>query len=332
VALSKFAELWLFRSLVLVGLVFLSACDGLRGEAPEDVVVAYLEAVRDGNYSVAYDYVSGEDRRYKSLAEVVAENKPINGPWKKILSETVTFVAGDVRRTDGGAVVAVDITRPSTADIVRGVMRGAASEAGLDPKKIPLETTRESFRLKEEGDRWVVVMGWRVDGLIAQARDLRAKNDLLGAAEKYTEALAVDAGSVKAADGLEEVNEETRLLNEKTAYLSQVQLYDLSGKYYSTYRHDRMPGVDFKLKNMGDRSLDEVEVTVYFEDVEGSVIHEDSFHPVLVTKYSIRDSKPLKPNYVWQMEKGKFYMSKAVPEEWKEGDLTAQITDIRFSE
>ncbi len=92
----------------------------------------------------------------------------------------------------------------------------------------------------------------------------------------------------------------------------------------------RVPGVTFKLKNNGDRTLDKVKVTVFFNDENGNIIFEEDYHPVLVSDYSLYDNKPLKPNYVWRNERGRFYSAKSVPSEWKTGDVTAKITDIEF--
>lgn len=95
----------------------------------------------------------------------------------------------------------------------------------------------------------------------------------------------------------------------------------------------RVPGVLFKIRNNGDRSLDRVEATIYFKDAAGRVIAEEDYHPVLVSEYSFSgDNKPLKPDYIWQMEKGKFYSAKKVPDEWEEGSIDASITDIKFTE
>ena len=92
-----------------------------------------------------------------------------------------------------------------------------------------------------------------------------------------------------------------------------------------------MPGVEFKLKNKGDRTLRKVEVTVYFKDHSGAIIAEEDYNPVLVTKYSFGgDNKPLKPNYIWQLERGKFLQAKSVPSEWAKGKAEARITDIDF--
>ena len=118
----------------------------------------------------------------------------------------------------------------------------------------------------------------------------------------------------------------------KTSYIAErLELYDLSAEYIKTYS-GRVPGVLFKLRNSGEQTLDKVEVTVYFKDSDGNIIAEEDFYPVLVTKYSVSDSKPLRPGYIWQMESGKYYTAKNVPSEWKEGMIEAAITDIRFAE
>jgi hypothetical protein len=78
------------------------------------------------------------------------------------------------------------------------------------------------------------------------------------------------------------------------------------------------------LRNTGDQSIDKIEITVYFKDDMGRTIAEEQFYPV-------RISRPLKPGYVWQMERGKFYSAPSVPSEWLEGYFEALITDIEFS-
>jgi hypothetical protein len=87
--------------------------------------------------------------------------------------------------------------------------------------------------------------------------------------------------------------------------------------------------VEFKIKNNGAETLSEVDVTVYFKDGKGNTIAEESYYPVLVGRL-FSDSKPLKPNYIWQMERGKFYSAKSVPSEWKEGAAEIRITDLQF--
>jgi predicted RNA-binding Zn-ribbon protein involved in translation (DUF1610 family) len=119
---------------------------------------------------------------------------------------------------------------------------------------------------------------------------------------------------------------------EKTNYINQhLWLYELRSDYHDSTLHGRVPGVEFKLKNDGNRTLDKVVVTVFFKDRSGNVIAEEQFYPVHVTSYG-SDDAPLKPGYIWQMERGHFYVAKNVPTEWKAGAAEFRITDIRFSD
>ena len=73
----------------------------------------------------------------------------------------------------------------------------------------------------------------------------------------------------------------------KAAYIAEhLELYDVSAKYRDSLLDGRVPGVLFKLRNGGDRSLDKVEVTVYFKDANGSILAEEDYLPVLVTDFS----------------------------------------------
>lgn len=158
-----------------------------------------------------------------------------------------------------------------------------------------------------------------------------------GASVAITETMnevAQEMDSQRTALGDEREREKEQKEAEKATYISQhLDLYEVTAQYMTSRFEGKLPGVLFKIRNNGDRSLDKVEVTVYFKDASGSVIAEEDFLPVLVTEYSFSgDNKPLKPGYVWQMESGKFYSAKSVPTEWDEGSVDASITDIRFSE
>jgi hypothetical protein len=53
-----------------------------------------------------------------------------------------------------------------------------------------------------------------------------------------------------------------------------------------------------EVKNTGDRTLKEVEITIYCLGSDGKPIFEKLFHPVLVSDFSLGDSnQPLKPGY-----------------------------------
>ncbi|MDR3159160.1 MAG: hypothetical protein LBU11_09180 [Zoogloeaceae bacterium] len=84
-------------------------------------------------------------------------------------------------------------------------------------------------------------------------------------------------------------------------YLAEnVELYDFQASYMESILDDRVPGVTFKIKNKGDRILEYVKVLVLFKDSSGSVIAEEGYLPVFISKYGFSENrKPLKPGYIW---------------------------------
>ncbi|MDB5711774.1 MAG: hypothetical protein JWL96_3844 [Sphingomonas bacterium] len=120
---------------------------------------------------------------------------------------------------------------------------------------------------------------------------------------------------------------------EATYIRGNLQLYDLETKYYDSLLDGRVPGVNFKIKNNGNRTLNRVKVRVVFQDAMGKPIAEEEYNPVIVVEngYSSENNTPLRPNYIWQNERDHFYNAKSVPSEWAEGKATATITGIEFA-
>lgn len=152
--------------------------------------------------------------------------------------------------------------------------------------------------------------------------------------EKVTEGFRegqIEASRVNDAKKAEAAQKAESQRNAKTDYINQhLELYEFSSEYIDTFTEKHIPGVDFKIKNKGDRSLDQVEVTVYFHDAEGKIIAEQDFNPVYVSKFN--SGKPLKPGYIWNQEKGHVYLAKNIPSEAEGGKVTAQISQIKFTE
>lgn len=115
---------------------------------------------------------------------------------------------------------------------------------------------------------------------------------------------------------------EAKLLEEKGAYISKVEIINLTvGK---TVLGDW--GVFGEIRNTGDRTLAEVEITVYYFDENRYPIYEDTFYPVHTSGWR-SDSKPLKPNYAEKFG----YEADSVPSAWSK-EITAQVTNIEFAD
>ena len=164
--------------------------------------------------------------------------------------------------------------------------------------------------------------------LISPALDVWSKIRAEPTTATATDA-ATDAASLRTfADPAEKV----RPSAEERKYIDQhLSLYDVSAKYFNSMLDGRVPGVDFKIKNNGSRTLNSVKVRIVFLDNNELPIAEETYSPVLVSDYSCSNSNtPLRPNYIWQQERGQFYVAKNVPTEWKTGSITASITEIEF--
>lgn len=118
----------------------------------------------------------------------------------------------------------------------------------------------------------------------------------------------------------------------KRHYIKQnLEVFDLHAEYMASMLDSNLPGVTFKIRNNGDRSLQVVEVTVYFQDARENVIFEISYMPVVDSPFNFGNNNgPLQPGHVWEMGEGRFYGAKAVPSDWQEGAAFAKITHIEF--
>lgn len=114
---------------------------------------------------------------------------------------------------------------------------------------------------------------------------------------------------------------ETKNFGEKQAYINKIAIRNLRVSK-STFGS---PGVFGEIKNVGDRTLKKVEITIYFLDKSGKPIFEEIYHPVLVTDFSLGDNEPLKSNYSRKFG----YSTDDVPSEWAK-KVRAKITNIEF--
>ncbi|TYO96769.1 hypothetical protein EDC39_11257 [Geothermobacter ehrlichii] len=335
----------------------ITACEKLAGPSPNEVLNQYLDACLKGRYEESYSYVSAADKAVKDLQSYLKENEKKNSPFTEAIVSKVSYKILSLEKSEKTATANVEITLPDFGSIFSDVMGAAFKSAfgGGDEKEmekilakkfesgeVPLTTKKETFNLVKEEDGWKVFLDWKaekikkerqakIQALLAEAEELKKSKKLHGAVKKYEQILELDSEMVDAKEGLKETKKEIKSFEKKQAYIKKVVLYDLKARYYDTFLEKKVPGVEFKIKNKGDKTLKKVEVTVYFKDANGTIIAEEDYYPVLVTKYSFGgNNKPLKPNYIWQMERGKFYKADSVPSEWKEGSVSAKITNIEF--
>ncbi len=344
----------LLSSLVIFSFL---GCDKISSSGPKKILNKYLDASFNGRYKEAYNYISSNDKSIKTIDEYLNENNKKNSPIVTVLMSSVSYKILKVTKSGDTAKADVEITLPDMAVIFRDLMGAAFASAfgNIDEKqieqalakkykdaKIPTTTQTKTFQLVKEQDGWKVFLDWKtekikkekhakIQKLLDEAEKLKKEKKLYDALDKYQQVLKLDSEILEAKKGIEETEAKIKAYKEKQDYIKNVKLYDLMAKYYTTFFDKRVPGVEFKIKNKGKKTLKEVEVTVYFKDAKGNVIAEETYYPILVSDFSFgRNNKPLKPDYIWQMERGHFYKAESVPDEWKEGAVSARITNIEF--
>lgn len=342
-------KLYFVTMAVCVGICILISGCGKAGSSPKDVLSKYLDDSLHGRMAEAYEYISQKDKAVITLDEYVEKQAMDKNVFAESLTGKISYKIDEITLNGNKADAKVSITMPDFGVMFSDVMGaafmsafgGAESEdiakvmaEKYKDKEVPMTTTSQSYDLIQGAEGWKVFLNLekqeKVSTLLVEAKQLRKGKKLKGALEKYEEVLELDSEEVTAKSGKSELTKEISDFEGKQAYIDKVKLYDFIAKYFSSYLDDKIPGVTFKIKNDGDKTLTKVEVTVYFKDSSNNIIAEEDYHPVLVSTYSFGDNKPLKPHYIWQMESGKFYKAKSVPSEWQEGNAVAKITDIEF--
>lgn len=172
----------------------------------------------------------------------------------------------------------------------------------------------------------------KINRLEQEAKELLKNRKFEEAITKYKAMSDIPSGMEVAEIGIESTTREMNDFTEKMNYMDNIVITEFVAKRIDTYSKKGVPAVRISLKNIGDRSLDKVKIIVYFQDENGNTIFEEDYHPVLVSDYSFRENnKPLKPGYVEEMEKDKYYTLETALTDWKEGKAIIKVVDIEFT-
>ncbi len=137
-----------------------------------------------------------------------------------------------------------------------------------------------------------------------------------------SDVLPSSSEKVEASEKTKDLDEGIENIGEKQAYINKVRIINLK----ATETISRGLEISGIIRNLGDRTLNKVELIIYFLDKDSMPIFEETYSPVWVSEYSIGTSnKPLKPNYSRRFG----YSIDDVPSDWAK-KVKAEITDIRF--
>ena len=227
---------------------------------------------------------------------------------------------------------------------VKGVLaQGEFRYAGINSFVATIKTDNgESLDLmyKRKG------IDWKLSGVTLPLESVRASlTDIAQSAIKnaraQTRAIKKNRKSKEGAEGKESKKgtetkvkkksvQVAKLTNEKKAYMANLELNNLTvGKGKKFLFGSPNPGLFATLTNKGNRTLNEVEVTVYFYNGKGAIVREQKLYPVSVSKYRAgRDNDPLKPN---KAKKVGYLVKEFAPPSWA-GKVQMRVTNIVFKE
>ena len=168
----------------------------------------------------------------------------------------------------------------------------------------------------------------KINSILREARELERKKDYAQASTKVVSALNIDPNSEDALEYSEELEEKIAEQQALQDYIPNVEIIDFHARYFDRY-DGKVPGVQFGVKNNGNKSLKRVEIIVYFYDDNGNAIYEEDYVPI--SEYSSRGLSELKPNYIERMEKDRFYHVSGLGAEWS-GKAKAVVSEIEFSQ
>lgn len=315
-------------------------CKGI-GSGPDDIVLNYLNATLKGNHAEAYSLLSSSDKKVKSEAEYQALMK--EGNFLTVTyANKISYKILKTNQSENKADVEVEITAPDLTSFMGEILGEALSNPDLANdeaqikkklaekyKDLPMTKTVQSFNLVKEQGGWKIFLNWEADKYLSEARELKEQKKYHAAIDNYNKALELNGEMVEAKTEIEEAKKEIATFEEKQEYIKEIELKDLKvgeGRKYGFGEPE--PGIFGTVINKGNRTLNKVQITVYFLDEAGTVIGEEDFHPILVSEYSFGDDKPLKPNYVKDFG---FTLKDSAPSGWS-GKVKANVTDIEFAD
>ncbi len=322
-------------------MIFFAGCS--FGPNPKEVLSKYLDSYFLGNYDKAYEQLSSKDKAVKSQQEFSGDFKEIAG-FAKVFAGKITFNIKAVKVAGEKAQATVDVTAPDLSGAM-GELFGAAMKSAfgggkpdekemekivaekMKGKNLPTTTRTEQYDLVKDKDGWRVYMGWENENKIKElksvAEKLEKQKKFVEAKAKYAEIQGLSSRDSEAPKKIKELDEKAVKYKEKQAYFTNIEVKNV--KIGKSFLNET--GVFGEIKNKGDKTLKEVEITTFCLDKEGKVVFEKNFHPVLVSEhsFSFREQKPLKPNYSQTFG----YKLDDAPSEWS-GKVRVEVTDLEF--
>ena len=317
----------------------LASCN-FFGPGPKDILTKYLNSYNKGNYGDAYALLSAKDKNFKNQKEYEAEFS--DNPYAKIFAGKISFNVKNVNVNGSTAEATVETTYPDLSKAMGDLMGVAFASAfggkkdnkemekmiveKLKGKSLPMTTSTQKFDLVKDKEGWRVFLNWegqkKAKEISEQAAQLEKNKKFEEAKAKYQEAISLDKNNETVQGKLAGIDKEIETYKAKKIYFDKIEVRNihLGNDFLGSV------GVFGEIKNNGDRTLKEIEITTYCLDKNDKIIFEKTYHPVLVLENSfMMDNTPLKPNYSRRFG----YKLDDAPSDWSK-KVKVIVTDIEF--
>lgn len=186
----------------------------------------------------------------------------------------------------------------------------------------------ETFQFKYQRNG----LDWKLGGIILPGKPVGSSlNGIAQSALKEAEAKARTGNKRKKKvknnnAGEKKQAQVAKIVQSKRAYMANLQLKGLAVGRGDKYQFGSPnPGIFATLINKGDRTLREVEITIYFYNSKGAIASEKKLYPVSVSKYRPgRDNDPLEPK---KKKKIGYLVKEFAPPTWA-GKIQMKVTNI----
>ncbi len=186
----------------------------------------------------------------------------------------------------------------------------------------------ETFQFKYQRNG----MDWKLGGILLPRKPVGSSlNGIAQTALKEAEAKVRAAPKRKKKSKSNNAGEKkqaqvAKIIQTKRAYLANLELKSLAVGRGDKYQFGSPnPGIFATLINKGNRTLKEVEITIYFYNSKGAIASEKKLYPVSVSKYRPgRDNDPLGPKKKKQIG---YLVKEFAPPTWA-GKIQMKVTNI----
>lgn len=326
-----------------MSLVLILASCNFFSPSPKEILTKYLDYSFKGNWSEAYALLSSKDKNFKSQKEYESQLKLTDNIFSKLSTDKISVKVKEIKVSGSSAEAIVEITHPDVAQAVADLMRITIASAfsgknisdkdmekiitdKFKDKSLPMITETNKFNLTKDKEGWRVFLNWegqkKAEEISKQAAQMEKSKKFEEAKAKYQEAFSLDKNNEAVQGKLAEIDKKIETYRAKKDYFDKIEVRNI---HLSTDFIGRI-GVFGEIKNNGDRTLRQVEVTAYCLDKNDKIVFEKTYHPVLVTEYSFMgDNMPLKPNYSRRFG----YKLDDAPSDWSK-KVKVTVTDIEF--